>query len=438
MHASARASSIAKKSEAFEQAVILVPFTVYDQGSRRFVLPACSSWWPQRRCAGQARSSTIRSTTPTTESDLYGSRLRDLVGFWAAVAKASGRCAARTVHSAWKRLQSETRRELAARFDSLADADAVETTKKRDVGENEREPAACSSALQGWKRRLPLVRGELIDRVQKELPRRTRSVSGLAVDHKRTTLSAFHADVLKHVVGTTRRKTRVSTTTKDERAAAKGRSCAGVALRTLLALQRAVDADVTSFPLSLVVLFTKDESVGNAVRDYHAYWTGEMSRREAFGKWDGSFWQQRPREKTLVTAAVYRYARLSGQRVRYLRRPVRRPFRGRDRRECDCSSRVRFCEQCLKTLSYPDVQHVPSGRSVLLDANSCTIACQTCNSSRVTSIPLRSRRNDSLTMTLAHPDRLPISVCDRRPECKNLTSNPDGDCRRCFSDRRPR
>lgn len=421
------------KGADLEQAVILVPFASYDQGSRRYALPARSWWWWQRR----QRSDRARSTT--TRVDPYGRRLRDLVSFWAAVVKGNGRCAARTVRSAWQRLHLATRRRLSAQFASLADADGDE-----DSAAERSDRVDESTALRDWKRRLPLARNELIDRVREECPRRTSSVTGLSVDPKRTTLSAFHADVLR-VVGGTRSERDPKFVGGIGSVGVEAKSCAGVPLRTLLALQRVVDADATPFPLSLVVLFSKDECVGNALRDYHSYWTGRASRKEAFGQWDKRFWQKHPREKTLVMATVYRYARLKGQRLRYLRLPRARRSRrgGRERlastsSRCDCSTRVRFCQQCLKMLSYPDVQHVPSGRSVLLDANSCRVACQTCNSSRVTLVPLRTKRNVSVSLTLAHPDRLPVSVCDRRLNCGNVTSNPDGDCRRCVRGATPK
>ena len=339
-----------------------------------------------------------RYASNTRDDDDLGEKLENGVSFVASLLKSNARSAATTIGEAWTRLDPRQRRDLL------------------------RYCGAVAAAREGpcWK----TLREELVGVAKARMPRVV--ASELALCTKRCNLTAFHSWMLR-VIGT-------------------AKQCNGVPLGLVCTLQGMVDRDVSPFPLSLVTLFSRDRRVNEAIRDYHAYWCGaHESHRRVFTKWNRDFWQSRPREWTLCTVVCHRFARRRGQRLRYVRR---RTYEEDDaaaaaaaatRHRCDCPARVRFCRRCLNLLTFPDILHAPKGRGVLLKTDTLEAVCQTCNTARVTSVALWSRRNPHLTMTIGHPDRQPVRVCDGNDgRCINVTSNPDGRCGSCAARRRPK
>lgn len=365
---------------ALERALITVPFSSYDQRKRRYVLPT---------------STTDADADADTDTDTK------FACFFSAVLKGDTRSNSPSISKAWKSLSSTQRQRIRCEFPTSclsSNRDAGNRTSCDRSKKDEEEPMPV------WKR----LKEEVISKVRREMPGRRHCVIGLSLCPKRCTLLAFHSFLLRTI--------------------GSAEYCGGVSLRTIFSLQRIVDSDRSPFPLSLIALFTKDRAAVRAIRDYRLFWKGRKCQKEVLGKWNRQFWTSRPDELVLVTVVVQRYCKLKSQRIAYMPLAVPKHLAAE---RCNCPAKVRFCKQCMKTITYPDIRNVPSGRSVLLDVNSKKIVCQTCNSTRITRIALFEKFNDSVTMSIGHPDRHPVRVCNSNASCLNVTSNLDGDCGRC-------
>lgn len=203
-------------------------------------------------------------------------------------------------------------------------------------------------------------------------------------------------------------------------------SIPGVTWRATRALTALVDSDKSPFPLAMVALFVNDEAVVSALRDYLAFWRGYKTPA-VFKRWDGSFWQERPAALYYVNHVVRRYARLKSSLVRFV--AFGQPKRGEEQ-WCPCDTTALYCKDCLEIKSIPNFSHPPPGRSLAFDVNANRVVCQLCKSTRVIGVPLFNPRNPSTTLTLSHPDRAPLHICDGSPFCFIKTSYT-GTCRTC-------
>lgn len=194
--------------------------------------------------------------------------------------------------------------------------------------------------------------------------------------------------------------------------------------RAVRALRALVDRDASPFPLALVALFAEDAVAVSALRDYFAFWIGEK-KASVFKEYDGKFWQGHPATLYYVTHVIQRYTRLKSSVVRLQR--FQHPKRGHC---CYCDVMALYCKDCLEIKSIPNFSHPPPGRSVAIDINANRVVCQLCKSARVIDIPLFKPRNPSVGLSLSHPDRQPLHICDGSPFCFMKTSYL-GSCGTC-------
>lgn len=231
----------------------------------------------------------------------------------------------------------------------------------------------------------------------------------LAICQKRRDLLAFHALVLK----TTGQVPEVPTLP----------NMRWTAVRALTAL---VDKDVSPFPLALVALFVEveDVEVVSALRDYMAFWRGDKTA-SVFKRWNKTFWQGHPTAIYYVTHVIRRYSRLKSSFVRLVEfsHPKRRTC-------CPCEIAALYCKNCLEIKSIPNFVHPPPGRSIALDINADRVVCQLCKSTRIIRVPLFDPLNPSVSLSLSHPDRQPLHICDGSPFCLVKTSHI-GTCSTC-------
>lgn len=194
--------------------------------------------------------------------------------------------------------------------------------------------------------------------------------------------------------------------------------------RTVRTLRVLVDRDKSPFPLALVALFVEDGVTVSALQDYFAFWIGEKNAT-VFKEWGGKFWQGHPETHWYVTHVIRRYARLKSSVARIVK--FRDPKRGHC---CSCQTMALYCKECLEIKTIPNFSHPPPGRSIAVDINANRVVCQLCNSIRVVGIPLFEPRNPSMTLSLSHPDRHPLHICDGSPFCFVKTSY-FGSCGTC-------
>lgn len=229
----------------------------------------------------------------------------------------------------------------------------------------------------------------------------------LAICQKRCDLLAFHAVVLKNI-GQVPKVTEVP----------------GVTWASCRALRAIVDRDDCPFPLALVPLFVEDGDIAFALRDYLGFWRGEKPAT-VFKRWDGPFWQSKPTAVFYATLVVQRYARLKSSLVRFV--PFHQPKRGSS---CPCQTTALYCKDCLELKSIPNFSHPPPGRSIALDMNANKVVCQLCKSPRIIRVPLFNSLNPSTSLSISHPDRFPLHICNGSPLCFVKTSYV-GSCRAC-------
>ena len=194
--------------------------------------------------------------------------------------------------------------------------------------------------------------------------------------------------------------------------------------RAVRALRALVDRDESPFPLSLVALFVDDVVAVSALRDYFAFWIGEK-KASVFKEYDGKFWQGHPATVYYATRVIQRYTRLKSSMVRFQR--FQYPKLGNC---CYCDVMALYCKDCLELKSIPNFTHPPPGRSVAIDINADSVVCQLCKSTRVIEVPLFEPCNPSVGLSLSHPDRQPLHICDGSPFCFIKTSYL-GSCGTC-------
>ena len=232
-------------------------------------------------------------------------------------------------------------------------------------------------------------------------------LDALATCQKRRDLLAFHALVLK-TAGPIPEKTVLPEVT----------------WRTTRALRVLVDRDKSPFPLAMVAMVVHDGTVVSALRDYFAFWRGHKSAT-VFKRWDHAFWQGKPTALYYVTRVVRRYARLRSSLARFV--SFSQPKRGEC---CPCETTALYCKDCLELKSIPNFSHPPPGRAIAFDVNADRVVCQLCKSTRIIGVPLFNSLNPSTTLSLSHPDRNPLHICDGSPLCFVKTSYT-GTCRSC-------
>lgn len=229
----------------------------------------------------------------------------------------------------------------------------------------------------------------------------------LAICEKHYDLLAFHALVQK-TIGSVPKMTQIP----------------GVTWATRRALKAIVDKDNVPFPLAVVALVVDDGDVVSALRDYLGYWRGKESNA-VFKKWDGEFWQGKPAAVFYITSVIQRHARLKSSHVRLVQLD-----QAKQGECCPCRTAALYCKDCLELKSIPNFCHPPPGRSIAFDINADRVVCQMCKSTRVIQVPLLNPLNPSTTLSISHPDRSPLHICNGSPFCFTKTSHV-GSCRAC-------
>ena len=231
----------------------------------------------------------------------------------------------------------------------------------------------------------------------------------LAICPKRCDLLTFHAAVQK-IIGQVPKVTQIP----------------GVTWSTRRALKAILDKYDIPFPLAVVALVADDGEVVSALRDYLGYWRGERPKT-VLSKWGGEFWQKKPAAVFYMTLVMQRYARLKSSQVRLV--SFDQPKRGDC---CPCQTTALYCKDCLELKSIPNFCHPPPGRSIAFDINANGVVCQMCKSTRIIRVPLFNPQNPSTTLSISHPDRSPLHICNGSPFCFAKTSYA-GSCRSCES-----
>ena len=233
-------------------------------------------------------------------------------------------------------------------------------------------------------------------------------LDAMVISHKRFDLLAFHHHVLK-TIGQVPNETEIP----------------GVSWKSRCALNAIIDTDQCPFPLAVVAFFICNDQVAvSALKEYKQFWEGKLTDR-VFKKWDRQFWKNHPAAVYYISTVVKRYARLKNSLVRFM--SFKNPKQGAC---CPCQTTALYCKDCLEIKSIPNFKHPPPGGSIALDVNTDRVVCQLCKSPRIIKIPLFNPSNSDTTLSITHPDRSPLHICNGSTYSFTLTSY-NGSCREC-------